>query len=184
MGFGKLESVAHAGESLLSLLRDGAIEMTPERTTALLCLVDAVRQMLGSIEAKGNEGERNDGELVETLKSLQKDSEIQHVDEPKTATSANQTKEEEKAEETPGPPKQLGRILVEQGTVMPEDVAFAVQRQLEGDSRSIGEILLERGLVKSQDFVGCGANTAATTASGKKRGERRRFAWTWGCSTS
>jgi len=65
--------VAHAGESLLSLLRDGAIGLTPERTTALLSLVDAVRQMLGSIETSGNEGERNDAELVETLKRLQKD---------------------------------------------------------------------------------------------------------------
>src|SRR5882724_11046448 len=73
LAFGKLESVAHAGESLLSLLRDGAIELTPERTTALLSLVDAVRQMLGSIETSGNEGVRNDGELVETLKRLQKD---------------------------------------------------------------------------------------------------------------
>jgi len=73
LAFGKLESVAHAGESLLSLLRDGAIGLTPERTTALLSLVDAVRQMLGSIETRGNEGERNDAELVETLKRLQKD---------------------------------------------------------------------------------------------------------------
>jgi len=68
LAFGKLESVAHAGESLLSLLRDGAIGLTPERTTTLLSLVDAVRQMLGSIETSGNEGERNDAELVETLK--------------------------------------------------------------------------------------------------------------------
>jgi hypothetical protein len=56
----------------MSLLRDAAIGLTPEQTTALLSLVDAVRQMLGSIEAKGNEGERNDEGLVETLKRLQK----------------------------------------------------------------------------------------------------------------
>jgi two-component system chemotaxis sensor kinase CheA len=81
LAFGKLESVAHAGESLLSLLRDGAIGLTPERTTALLSLVDAVRQMLGSIETSGNEGERNDDELVETLKRLQKDNEEKEVKE-------------------------------------------------------------------------------------------------------
>jgi len=59
----------------------------------------------------------------------------------------------EKSEEAPGPPKQLGKILVEMGTVTPEDVAYAVQRQLEGDKRSIGEILVERGMLKSQDLM-------------------------------
>jgi two-component system, chemotaxis family, sensor kinase CheA len=42
---------------------------------------------------------------------------------------------------------------VEMATVTPEDVAYAVQKQLEGDGRSIGEILLERGMVKSQDLL-------------------------------
>jgi two-component system chemotaxis sensor kinase CheA len=182
LGFGKLESVAHAGENLLSLLRDGVIELTPERTTALLSLVDAVRQMLGSIEARGNEGERNDEGLVATLKRLQKDAEEKEVQELrgvqkfKEETETKEKKREsdaeakkldaegaegalreassgqaEKTEEAPGPPKQLGKILVEMGTVTPEDVAYAVQKQLEGDGRSIGEILLERG--KSQDLL-------------------------------
>ena len=170
LGFGKLESVAHAGESLLSLLRDGAIGLTPGRTTALLSLVDAVRQMLGSIETKGSEGERNDEGLVEMLERLQKDKQGREV---KEVNEANEVKEKsdvavagtagvelarsvevaEKAEEAPGPPKQLGKILVEMGTVTPEDVAYAVQKQLEGDGRSIGEILLERGMVKSQDLL-------------------------------
>jgi len=164
LAFGKLESVAHAGESLLSLLRDGAIELTPERTTALLSLVDAVRQMLGSIERSGNEGGRNDGELIETLKRLQKDSEVKEVNEVKekkspvrVAVSKTENGEDaehaEKREEAAGPPKQLGKILVEMGTVTPEDVAYAVQKQLEGDKRSIGEILVERGMLKSQDLM-------------------------------
>ena len=183
LGFGKLENVAHAGENLLSLLRDGAIELTPERTTALLSLVDAVRQMLGSIEANGSEGERNDEELVETLRRLQKEPEGQEVKDVKEAKEAKEVSEvreieekreeaarkhaenalheagveraegAEKKEEMAGPPKQLGKILVEMGTVTPEDVAYAVQKQLEGDARSIGEILLERGMVKAQDLM-------------------------------
>ena len=157
--------MAHAGESLLSLLRDGAIELTPERTTALLSLVDAVRQMLASIETSGKEGERNDGELIETLKKLQKDG----TESGETIKAPQEGKKEagkeikaervesaenvEKNVEEPGPPKQLGKILVEMGTVTPEDVAYAVQRQLEGDRRSIGEILVERGMLKSQDLM-------------------------------
>jgi two-component system chemotaxis sensor kinase CheA len=173
LGFGKLESVAHAGESLLSLLRDGVIGLTPGRTTALLNLVDAVRQMLRSIEETGKERERNDDELVERLKRSQKETEGLEVKEPKErasfevsarsdgektpcserAESTNSPENPEKEAEPPGPPKQLGKILVEMGTVTPEDVAYAVQKQLEGDARSIGEILLERGMVKSQDLL-------------------------------
>src|SRR5271156_871915 len=67
LGFSKLEAVAHVGENLLSRLRDGELLLNPEITTALLRLVDAVRQMLQSIEAIGNEGERNDEELIEML---------------------------------------------------------------------------------------------------------------------
>src|SRR5580704_12553085 len=71
LGFTKLESVAHVGENLLSRLRDGELALNPEITTALLQLVDAVRQMLQSVEVHGNEGERNDKELIKTLTRLQ-----------------------------------------------------------------------------------------------------------------
>ncbi len=70
LGFTKLESVAHVGENLLSKLRDGELALNPEMTTALLAMVDAIRQMLASVEAVGNEGERNDQELIQTLTRL------------------------------------------------------------------------------------------------------------------
>src|SRR5581483_1461477 len=72
LGFSKLEAVAHVGENLLSKLRDGAIRLTPVLTTALLAMVDAVRQMLASIEASGEEGERNDAALIAQLTALVK----------------------------------------------------------------------------------------------------------------
>jgi len=71
LGFGKLEKVAHVGENLLSRLRDGELKLTPDMTTALLKTADAIRQMLGSIEAIGNEGDRSDGELIDTLTRMQ-----------------------------------------------------------------------------------------------------------------
>src|ERR1700742_4236869 len=71
LGFTKLEAVAHVGENLLSRLRDGELALIPEITTALLRMVDAIRQMLQSIEAIGSEGERDDADLVQTLTRLQ-----------------------------------------------------------------------------------------------------------------
>ncbi len=56
LAFGKLEEVTHVGENMLSRLRDGALELTPHRTDALLTMVDTVRALLGSIETAGSEG--------------------------------------------------------------------------------------------------------------------------------
>src|SRR3990170_2277112 len=69
--FSKLESVTHVGENLLSRLRDGEIGLTPKVTSVLLALVDAVREMLASIEATGGEGEGEYGRLIEKLTRLQ-----------------------------------------------------------------------------------------------------------------
>jgi two-component system chemotaxis sensor kinase CheA len=71
LGFTKLEAVAHVGENLLSRLRDLELLLNPDITTALLRMVDAVRQMMQSIEAIGNEGERNDEELIKMLTTVQ-----------------------------------------------------------------------------------------------------------------
>jgi len=72
LAFSRLESVTHVGESLLSDLRDGKKVLTPEITSALLRLVDAVRSMLGAIESTGQDGEEDFGPLVELLTRLQK----------------------------------------------------------------------------------------------------------------
>jgi two-component system chemotaxis sensor kinase CheA len=72
LGFSKLESVTHAGENLLSLLRDGQLQINPPITDALLAMVDAVREILASLEANGSEGERDDATLIDTLGRLQR----------------------------------------------------------------------------------------------------------------
>ena len=71
LAFGKLEVLTHAGEGLLSRLRDGGLRLTRERTTGLLQLVDAVRAILASIEATGHEDDRDYADLVARLTALQ-----------------------------------------------------------------------------------------------------------------
>jgi len=50
LALGRLERLTHVGETLLSRLRDGRLEMTPEITSALLTMVDTVRALLDVIE--------------------------------------------------------------------------------------------------------------------------------------
>ncbi len=71
LGFNKLEKVAHVGENLLTRLRDGQLSLNPEITTALLGMVDAVRQMLKEIQLSGQDGEVDYPELRDTLTRLQ-----------------------------------------------------------------------------------------------------------------
>jgi two-component system chemotaxis sensor kinase CheA len=68
LAFGNLESVTHVGESLLGRLRDGEIDLTPEITTDLLAMIDAVRAILGNIDANGTEGDEDFGALITRLK--------------------------------------------------------------------------------------------------------------------
>jgi two-component system chemotaxis sensor kinase CheA len=111
LGFTKLESVAHVGENLLSKLRDGVLTITPEITSALLALVDAVRYMLGQVEATGQPGERDYSNLIDVLTRLN-DSPTGTVEPADVAVDA--------------PPVELPALCAVEPTWVPEPAA-AVQ---------------------------------------------------------
>ncbi|WP_420239147.1 chemotaxis protein CheA [Telmatobacter bradus] len=71
LGFKRLEKLAHAGENLLGLLRDGKLVATPPIITGLLQLLDGLRSILKQIEAEGNEGEGEDSTLISRIVELQ-----------------------------------------------------------------------------------------------------------------
>jgi two-component system chemotaxis sensor kinase CheA len=71
-GFSKLQTVTHAGENLLARLRDGQLALTAEMTTALLAMVDVVRELLSRIENTGAEGDGDYAALIATLGRLAK----------------------------------------------------------------------------------------------------------------
>jgi len=71
LGYGKLEKLAHTGETLLSMVRDGELALVEEITTALLAMVDAIRKMLESIESTGEDGQEEFSTLIQRLTELQ-----------------------------------------------------------------------------------------------------------------
>ena len=71
LGFGKLESVAHAGESLLSVLRDGKLAPDSNIASNLLRYADTLREIMRSIEQNGTEGAAEHAQLVHDLQALQ-----------------------------------------------------------------------------------------------------------------
>ena len=60
-----------SNQTLLSLIRDGQLQLVPDITSALLSMVDAIRQMLNSIESAGHDGENEYPELIQQLTALQ-----------------------------------------------------------------------------------------------------------------
>ena len=70
LGFTRLEGVSHAGENVLSALRDEEIAPTPVMTTVLLAMVDVIREMLVRIEATGDEGAGDYTVLIQQLTEL------------------------------------------------------------------------------------------------------------------
>lgn len=70
LAFGKLEAIAHVGENLLSKLREGELTLDRARTDGLLAMVDAIRRLLGSIEASGAEHDEDPSALIARLTSL------------------------------------------------------------------------------------------------------------------
>ncbi|MCP6760744.1 MAG: chemotaxis protein CheA [Fischerella sp. CENA71] len=78
--FPKLEALAHAGESLLSSVRDAAkqlpdsdrnLVLTPQIINILLQTVDSIRQILSQIKNTRDEGDNDYSALIKTLTELQ-----------------------------------------------------------------------------------------------------------------
>lgn len=67
LGLDILQSVAHAGENLLTSLEEGIIILTPQITNVLLQVIDAIKQILSCLEATGEEGDNNYASLKENL---------------------------------------------------------------------------------------------------------------------
>ena len=71
LGFKRLEKLAHAGENLLGLVREGKITADGPTTTGLLQLMDGLRSILKSIETESTEGDGEDTLLIARLEELQ-----------------------------------------------------------------------------------------------------------------
>ena len=151
LGFAKLETVAHAGENLLALLREGKLALNPEITTALLEMVDAIRQMLAEIQASGQDGASEFAGLLDALNRLQHSGATSHAPLHKLEDDARPAANGA-IRHLPSPEK-IGGVLVECGLVSPLNLAEALQKQDDGDKRKIGDILVSQGHINPGDVA-------------------------------
>ncbi|MFZ3215008.1 MAG: chemotaxis protein CheW [Candidatus Acidiferrales bacterium] len=165
LGFNRLEKVAHVGENLLTLLREGKLLLNPEITTALLSMVDAIRQMLGEIQASGHDGNDDYAELLDTLTRLQAAtaaaSERASAAKPSDSTSERRqppaakreiSKSSPRAESAP-PPR--AAEITPSGESRPEESKAAARRagaNPDPASGRLGDVLVRRKLVRPEDI--------------------------------
>jgi two-component system, chemotaxis family, sensor kinase CheA len=153
LAFTRLETLAHAGESLLSRLRDGVQPVTPTTITTLLATIDGVRSLLEAIEQNGAEGDVDVDSIIAAVHA-QMNAPGDAAPAAAPAATAQPAAAPEPLQERPVRPapepveeqrRPLGEILVETGAAQAADIGSALQSQLEGDERKLGTILLEEG---------------------------------------
>ena len=172
LGFAKLEKLSHAGESLLARLRDGELSLTPEVTSGLLAMVDAIRLMLAAIQETDHDGSEDYVPLIARLADLQNPhasaSKPPFPADPPAASPLPSTSSAADSENAkPGPetsavpaaleeeladPSKLGGLLLQRGLVTRKDLAQALHQQEIGRKR-LGEILIEQGAAHPEDIL-------------------------------
>jgi two-component system chemotaxis sensor kinase CheA len=165
LGFGKLGGVAHAGENLLSQLRDGKLVVTPAITTGLLSLVDAVRGMLSQIAENGTEGNGDYTRLVETLTHPQ---DVAHVGKDPPAGAPRES-------DIASPPAVREQEETQGGSFLSTTLRVNIH-QLDSLMDLVGELVLARNHVvevasrqKAPDFVAASQRLNSITSEMQQR---------------
>ena len=135
LGYEKLVSISHLGESVLSRMRDGVLVLSSEIATALLSMADALRNVLENIAASGDEGSGDYSQLLRELTAV--------LQAPTAAAPDRNGKTIPQPDE----------ILIHADTCQTDDVHAAVRQQEHGDDRLPGESLVQEGTADPGDVA-------------------------------
>ncbi len=92
LGYQKMNRLTHVAEEVLNHVRKGKLQVTPEITDLILETADCISRMLESIKTSGTEGDHNEQEIIDKLKTF-----TQNGSTPgKPAASGRKTKQAKK----------------------------------------------------------------------------------------
>ncbi len=134
--FLNLESInklAHSAENLLDHARNRAIQIDADIIDIVLESVDMLKNMIQNVQRALESGSAID-DNINTVDLTQR---IEALN-----TRASNTEE-----------KPLGEILMESGSVSPEDIEASLERQKEEPEKKIGEILVEQRKIDSKTVI-------------------------------
>lgn len=174
LGHRRLESVAHAGESLMSKVRDAIVPLTPPVVAALLDLLDAMRAMLKRIEAEGDDGDDEYQDLRTRLKQL--------ADHPETAAAeppgsiGQQPAAGAAAEDEDVMHKALQCCIAAAQACLADPEGGMAREVLRGRLREVGEQARQRGFLQLELMCESASEVTAKVARSTAAGESYRSA--------
>jgi len=139
LGYGKLVALSHLGESVLSRMREGSLQLSPAIATALLAMADALRRMLEQIGDGGTEVDTDSTGALRQLSRLLEEARPAAFPAMPNPVSASPPALD------PDALPRLGEILVISEVCKTEHVRAAIELQQQGDPRLLGEILVATG---------------------------------------
>jgi len=129
----KINKLAHSSENLLDHARNRAIQIDAGIIDIILESVDMLKKMIQNVH-----GALESGSVIEdNITTVDLTQRIEALN-----TRASGTEE-----------KTLGAILVESGSVSPEDIKVSLERQKEEPGKKIGEILVEQKKIDSKTVI-------------------------------
>ncbi len=126
LGFNLLSNLAHKAEDVLGLVRKGELKTDQESADVLLETFDLIKMIINDIRSDGTE-KHDISAVLEKLKFLMED---------------NKNKEKK----SPGEPKKLGEILLEENILTKSELDDVLQKQKKEKDKKIGEIIVEEKL--------------------------------------
>ena len=147
LNFTRLESIAHAGEGLLSHLREGNRRPNTAMTSTLLDISDVVRSVLTNIEATGEEGPIDCQWLTQNIECLGTGDGASKKPTGDCSAESVTSRETSSNFDESDAGKPIGQLMVERAGVDQRAVVAARELQRQGDLRTLGEILVSQGAV-------------------------------------
>ncbi len=107
LGLPRLEAVAHAGENVLGKIRDKELTVTADVVTLILEAMDAIKDILATIEETEEEPAGNDADLITRL------NDVAFGEAPKEASPAPEQEAEPASEQEELPPGKVSEAELE-----------------------------------------------------------------------
>lgn len=163
LGYTRLEKLAHVGENLLGLLRDGKLTADQATINGLLALLDGLRAILNLIEADGTEGDGQDAELIELLTALQNPQSASAAPAVAATPAAKvEAKKEEPKQETPKAPEVVAPPPAKVAAA-PAPVAEVPEAPPVSPAVAAAQEAVSEAKAKAAGQVTAAANTAEST---------------------
>jgi len=132
-GLHRLEAVAHAGEDVLSRMRDGSLVIAPVTVGSVLRAIDVIKEILAGIEATQKEPQGDDSTMLAQLRELVAIADMGRAATPAAAPATA-------IEATPAAPAAPGR----QGPALVDQSLRVTVEILDRLMNQVGELVLTR----------------------------------------